>query len=109
MNEPFALRLVGGPSPGVRVVNRDGDDGWEWPLPLGLCVRGHRGAYVKETESRLPPLPRSSGAIRGASYVWVSTETQFICAVCGRSSTHPKDGEFGYCGNCHAFTGEAEP
>ena len=27
------------------------------------------------------------------------------CPVCGMTSHHPKDEEFGYCGNCHEFTG----
>ncbi|HTF53622.1 MAG TPA: hypothetical protein VK735_39770 [Pseudonocardia sp.] len=29
----------------------------------------------------------------------------FTCPECGRSSHHPKDEEFGYCGACHDFTG----
>ena len=29
----------------------------------------------------------------------------FTCPCCGAVSHHPKDEEFGYCGNCHDFTG----
>lgn len=35
------------------------------------------------------------------------TESQpFTCPVCGRTSHNPMDYRYGYCGNCHAFTGE---
>lgn len=30
----------------------------------------------------------------------------FTCPVCSMTSYHPKDIEYGYCGNCHEFTGE---
>lgn len=30
----------------------------------------------------------------------------FTCPVCGMTSPHPDDVANGYCGNCHAFTGE---
>jgi ribosomal protein S27AE len=30
----------------------------------------------------------------------------FTCPVCGGTSHHPKDVEQGYCGRCHAWTGE---
>lgn len=29
----------------------------------------------------------------------------FTCPRCSRTSHHPKDAEFGYCGACHDFTG----
>jgi hypothetical protein len=32
----------------------------------------------------------------------------FVCPECGKHSAHPKDLEFGYCGECHAFTGAAQ-
>lgn len=32
---------------------------------------------------------------------------RFLCPVCGRSSSHPKDVEYGYCGSCYAYTGTA--
>jgi hypothetical protein len=28
----------------------------------------------------------------------------FTCPRCGRTSHHPEDEEFGYCGSCHEFT-----
>jgi ribosomal protein S27AE len=31
---------------------------------------------------------------------------RFICPDCGKSSSHPDDIANGYCGNCHAFTGD---
>lgn len=31
----------------------------------------------------------------------------FTCPVCGMTSYHPADIANGYCGNCHAFTGES--
>jgi len=30
----------------------------------------------------------------------------FICPQCSRSSWHPQDKQYGYCGACHAYTGE---
>jgi hypothetical protein len=30
----------------------------------------------------------------------------FTCPVCGRTSRHPDDVREGYCGACHAWTGE---
>lgn len=30
----------------------------------------------------------------------------FVCPRCGRSSPHPDDIRYGYCGACHAFTGD---
>jgi hypothetical protein len=35
--------------------------------------------------------------------------TSFTCPVCGRKSIHPDDAANGYCGNCHAFTGQTWP
>jgi rubredoxin len=32
--------------------------------------------------------------------------SRFVCPVCGVSSTHPKDAEYGFCGACHAYTGD---
>lgn len=29
----------------------------------------------------------------------------FTCPDCGRTSYHPEDRRFGYCGACHAYTG----
>jgi ribosomal protein S27AE len=31
----------------------------------------------------------------------------FACPFCGSVSAHPQDIEHGYCGRCHAFTGES--
>jgi ribosomal protein S27AE len=31
----------------------------------------------------------------------------FTCPRCGSTSAHPDDLANGYCGACHAFTGEA--
>jgi len=31
----------------------------------------------------------------------------FVCPLCEMESFHPKDVQYGYCGNCHAFTGGA--
>jgi hypothetical protein len=31
--------------------------------------------------------------------------SRFTCPQCGRTSFHPKDAEYGYCGACRAFTG----
>jgi ribosomal protein S27AE len=30
----------------------------------------------------------------------------FTCPDCGATSYHPEDVRHGYCGRCHAFTGE---
>jgi hypothetical protein len=30
----------------------------------------------------------------------------YTCPVCGATSHHPRDEEFGYCARCEAFTGE---
>lgn len=32
----------------------------------------------------------------------------FTCPVCWRTSYHPEDEKWGYCGNCHDFTGGSE-
>jgi hypothetical protein len=32
----------------------------------------------------------------------------FTCPECFMTSYHPEDKKFGYCGNCHRFTGVAE-
>lgn len=34
------------------------------------------------------------------------SEPSFTCPVCHRTSHHPEDVKHGYCGNCHAFTGQ---
>jgi hypothetical protein len=31
------------------------------------------------------------------------------CPVCGMTSYNPNDIEWGYCGNCHAYTGVVNP
>jgi hypothetical protein len=69
--ERFLVRTEGGPLDGeVRVANGDGDPaGWSWPLPDRLPY-GSLGAYVKDRESGLPPQPRDSGVLRGATYRW---------------------------------------
>lgn len=33
----------------------------------------------------------------------------FTCPICHLTSHHPKDEEYGYCGNCHDFTGPRRP
>jgi len=33
----------------------------------------------------------------------------FTCPRCDMTSHHPMDEDYGYCGNCHAFTGAAQP
>lgn len=33
----------------------------------------------------------------------------FVCPACGMESFNPNDVRFGYCGACHAFTGEDPP
>lgn len=33
----------------------------------------------------------------------------FTCPVCSRTSYHPTDLAEGYCGACHAFTGDGGP
>lgn len=36
---------------------------------------------------------------------WATEREQSItCPRCGRTSYHPKDVEYGYCGNCHDYT-----
>ncbi|MFM9563269.1 MULTISPECIES: hypothetical protein [Streptomyces] len=30
----------------------------------------------------------------------------FTCPACGRTSYHPADKQHGYCGACHAYTGD---
>jgi hypothetical protein len=32
----------------------------------------------------------------------------FICPDCQRESHHPDDEKYGYCGNCHRFTGDRD-
>jgi hypothetical protein len=36
----------------------------------------------------------------------VTAPRPFICSKCGRTSHHPEDKRPGYCGACHAFTGD---
>lgn len=33
----------------------------------------------------------------------------FTCPTCDRTSYHPADKQHGYCGNCHAHTGDPTP
>lgn len=33
------------------------------------------------------------------------TTATFTCPACGRTSHHPDDARYGYCGACHEFTG----
>lgn len=33
-------------------------------------------------------------------------QTGFTCPFCARTSSHPEDGKAGYCGACHAYTGD---
>lgn len=35
--------------------------------------------------------------------------TCITCPVCAMTSFHPKDVEYGYCGNCHEFTTPRPP
>jgi len=72
MSERFFIRTLGGPHPGTRIVNKEGQSGpeWHWPLPEALVDEG--GAYVKTSESQLPPLPSEDNKhlMRGAEYEW---------------------------------------
>ena len=43
-------------------------DCWTWPLPELLLTEG--GAYIKVSESALPPMPEGSHVLRGAEYEW---------------------------------------
>jgi len=63
MGERFLVRTEGGPNPGTRVA-----EGWAWPLPELLLAAG--GAYVKVSESQLPPMGEDSNLLRGAQYRW---------------------------------------
>lgn len=36
------------------------------------------------------------------------TRDAFTCPCCGATSAHPADIAHGYCGRCHAFTGDPE-
>lgn len=36
------------------------------------------------------------------------TQQSITCPVCGMTSYHPKDVEYGYCGNCHDYTSPPE-
>ena len=33
-------------------------------------------------------------------------QPSFTCPECGRTSWHPEDARYGYCGACHAFIGD---
>lgn len=35
------------------------------------------------------------------------TRPTIQCPICGLRSGHPKDIQWGYCGNCHAYTSAA--
>lgn len=37
----------------------------------------------------------------------MTTRPSFTCPDCKRTSHHPKDAEYAYCGNCHAFKCES--
>lgn len=34
-------------------------------------------------------------------------DMSITCPQCNRTSHHPEDVKYGYCGACHEFTGEA--
>lgn len=36
----------------------------------------------------------------------VTGRASITCPICRMTSYHPVDVELGYCGHCHAFTGE---
>lgn len=36
----------------------------------------------------------------------MTEQPSFTCPRCGRTSYHPQDAKWGYCGNCHSYTGD---
>ena len=39
----------------------------------------------------------------------MNTLPSITCPKCGKTSTHPKDIAYGYCGFCHDWTGDKSP
>lgn len=72
------------------------------PIPVDLAELGIPGLTVilisgrteaditAQLEQRFGPLP-------------------FTCPRCRRTSNHPDDKRYGYCANCHAYTGAPTP
>lgn len=50
--------------------------------------------------------PGTSPDVRLRSGGVTASEIRFTCPVCGAKSCNPNDVEQGYCGRCHAFTGD---
>jgi hypothetical protein len=70
---------------------------------------------VTDRDRRPPPLAHftlhrdgtlTRNVKRGERLRYETPPPAFTCPVCGAKSWHPEDGRQGYCGRCHAHTGD---
>jgi hypothetical protein len=85
------------------LAEREGEGGSAEPAGF-LAARGEGGSAAGDTGAAssggmAPPTARGGAGPRAPA-------GSFTCPVCGRVSHHPEDVRHGYCGACHAFTGE---
>jgi hypothetical protein len=106
----------------IRVAIRRGDDGAPYGQFVAIhaecdlrSVMGHQvgvcgcnGHGTTRADARLvwERVSKMRGRDLGELRPQVGPPPAFVCPRCSAKSWHPDDGKHGYCGRCHAFTGE---
>lgn len=80
-----------------------------WEHPDGRVVDGSPDDWDPPIIAGVPFQADGSPAL--LCYGWATRAARarlgsFTCPRCGRTSHHPDDARYGYCGACHDFTGE---
>lgn len=86
--------------------------------PGGICE--DCGHFADRHIDRACDFPREAGPCNCKGMKWrgqrlkmgptgPTNEPSFTCHVCDMTSYNPNDIEWGYCGNCHGYTGVVDP
>lgn len=80
-------------------------------LAAGFYFYGHWALVetIKRQRAMIEDLAELLTAVTNGTVVITDQRTGYTCPRCGKTSHHPKDAEFRYCANCHAFESEAAP
>lgn len=86
-----AIALVAAGEADARVVAR---------IIQAIAAEFHDAVTIRE------PSSDRVGGVRVDLIIDDLAEPSFTCPTCGTVSHHPQDVANGYCGRCHAFTGD---
>lgn len=64
---------------------------------------------IKRQRVMVEDLTELLDAVTSGTVAITDQRANYTCPRCGKTSHHPKDAEFRYCANCHAFESDAAP